>query len=100
MHDIAGFDLDIGRDQLPLLEAQFRAMGYALRSDGILITAIGPEIKFRLKIIKPGEPNQVAVHFSLNKNKEGQQVYSFPDSELRFNSDRTATWVFPQGSEF
>jgi Family of unknown function (DUF5829) len=95
MQDITGFDIDIGADQLAVLMAQFRAMGYALRTEGSVTTANGPELALRWKVVGANTPRAITVHFSLNRTKEGQQVYAFPDSELRFHSDRTASWTFP-----
>jgi hypothetical protein len=95
MRDVTGFDIDITQDQLPILTAQFRAMGYKLENKDNVTRAIGPEVTFTLRIVKPATPLAIDIHFSLNKMKEGQQVYVFPDSQLTFHSDKTATWTFP-----
>lgn len=89
------FDINIGSGQIPILVAQFRAMGYTLSTAGQITTASGPEVAFYFRVVDSEPPRSIAVHFSLNRTKEGQQGYIFPDSELRFYSDRTAIWTFP-----
>jgi hypothetical protein len=95
MHDITGFDIDIGADQVAILMAQFRAMGYALKTKGSTTAASGPEVIFKFRVVEPAAPRSITVHFSLNRKKEGQKLYTFEDSELQFHPDRTATWTFP-----
>jgi hypothetical protein len=100
MQDITGFDIDIARDQLPILTAQFTAMGYAVNTSGKTTTASGPGITFQLRVVELGAHRVVDVHFLLNREKEGTQVYNFPgSSQLRFNGNATATWTFPEEIE-
>ena len=95
LQDITAFDIDIGSDQIPILVAQFKAMGYTLSTAGKITTVSSPDVAFYLRTVDSESPRSIAVHFSLNRAKEGQQVYSFQNSELRFQSDRTAIWTFP-----
>jgi len=95
VQDITASILTSAPAKYPILVAQFRAMGYTLSTAGQITTASGPEVAFYFRVVDSEPPRSIAVHFSLNRTKEGQQVYIFPDSELRFYSDRTAIWTFP-----
>jgi Family of unknown function (DUF5829) len=100
MQDITGFDIDITRDQLSILGAQFNAMGYEMNRNGKTTTASGPGVTFQLRVVELGAPRVVDIHFLLNRKKEGEQVYNFPsNSRLRFNGNATATWTFPEEIE-
>jgi hypothetical protein len=100
MQDITGFDIDITRDQFSILCSQFNAMGYAVNTNGITTTASGPGVTFQLRVVEPGAPRVVDIHFLLNRKKEGEQVYNFPGkSQLRFNGNTAATWTFPEEIE-
>jgi hypothetical protein len=95
LQDVTGFTLTVSQAERDQLFEQFRAYGYAIRSDSERQVAIGPQIQFVLLLAQPKAPRTLAIEVSLTHEKGGERTYRFGEaSELRFQGDRTATWTF------
>ena len=95
MEDVTDFVFTVSDVEYRRREAEFRAYGYALRSEGDTLIATGPGIRFQLIRAQLNEPRTLAIHFSLTPDKIGVKAYRFGDnSELHFLGDRTGTWTF------
>jgi hypothetical protein len=95
LQDVTGLTLTVSKAERNGLLQQFRAYGYAIRSERKRQIAIGPQSQFVLLLAQPNAPRTLAIDLSLTHEKDGERTYRFGDaSELRFQGDRTATWTF------
>jgi hypothetical protein len=96
--DITSFTIVVSQQESERLQKEFGAYGYTIRDERGSKIIMGPEIEFVLLTANAGPHRRIAIGMKLNREKEGDQVYTLGDgsSEVRFNG-ATATWYFPAG---
>jgi hypothetical protein len=95
--DITRFTVTVNQQEAERLQQEFAAYGYTIRNERERTSIVGPEIEFVLLTTKAGTHRRIAIDMKLNREKEGDQVYTLGDgSEVRFKG-AAATWYFPAG---
>jgi hypothetical protein len=81
------------RDQVLLMKT-CEAFGYRVVATPSGSRCEGPQVAFNLVAQPAAARGITAVKFSLRRAKQGEKVYRFGKTVLRFNDDRTAVWTF------
>ena len=94
MRDVTGLELAVSNDDVPAIEAMFRAAGFQVSRNAATLTAHGSDFDCLIDVVPAPEIGLRRVEFVLNGDVRSRHVEMIGHSTLTVGPGRRAVWTF------
>jgi hypothetical protein len=94
MRDVTGLELAVSNDDVPAIEAMFRAAGFQVSRNAATLTAHGSDFDCVIDVVPAAEIGLRRVEFVLNGAVRSPHVETIGHSTLTVGPRRRAVWTF------